>query len=90
MPVRKEHFLADVKRFLYNYCTTGHLYPGYKQVAMLNKRQEEFLNLKATFQAAIETKEIKSIKDIPPQYKSLIVQKKKELLVLNQLAFNCH
>ena len=27
IPIRKDKFLQDIKQFLYNYCTTGKLYP---------------------------------------------------------------
>jgi hypothetical protein len=29
IPIKKDQFLMEIKRFLYNYCTTGRLYPNY-------------------------------------------------------------
>ena len=30
VPIKKDQFLGDMKKFIYNYCCTGQLYPNYQ------------------------------------------------------------
>jgi hypothetical protein len=46
VPVKKDQFLLEIKKFLYNYCTTGRLYPNYQRNQVHREREDLLLNSK--------------------------------------------
>ena len=44
IPIRKDALLQDIKQFLYNYCTTGLLYPNHYRNKLLQEREEVVVN----------------------------------------------
>jgi hypothetical protein len=74
--LRRDHFLKDIKRFLYNYCTSGRLFTCYHKHKLISHRQDEFLNLKAAFQGALEAQGEENEELINEQFKQIVDKKK--------------
>ena len=54
IPIKKDQFLLDVKKFLYNYCTTGRLYPNYQSNIVHREREDLLMNSKAVSNPKME------------------------------------
>ena len=44
IPIRKDALLQDIKQFLYNYCTSGQIYPNYHKSQVVHAREEVIVN----------------------------------------------
>lgn len=72
IPIRKDKFLDDMKQFLYNYSTSGQIYPNKTNFKIKKEREDDLLNFKtSTKYSEINPEEVSK----PKTYKTLLENK---------------